>query len=279
MIKFSLVVPTRDRVEELKFLLISLANQTVLDFELIIVDQNTDDRLVPILATFPYAEKVQHVKSAPTGASCARNIGLARASGEIIAFPDDDCWYPKDILENVTRWFKESPSYDILALTSRDETGRKTGNRWHVPHCDLTSINIFRTSAAYTFFIRANTEKYNIQFDEAIGPGSGTCFGASEDTDVLLSLMKQGARGRFHSAWYIGHPRKDMIAGQLGSERWRKYGHGMGRVLGKHSLLLLWFSFVILDFGRALVLILAGKRKPAALYASHGTGLIHSYFA
>jgi hypothetical protein len=195
----------------------------------------------------------------------------------LLAFPDDDCWYPPATLENVSRWFEKSPTYDILALTSRDEAGRKTGNRWHISSCDLAVVNIFRTSAAYTFFIRNAGERYSIHFDEAIGPGSGTCCGASEDTDVLLSLMHQGARGRFESTWYIGHPRKDMIAGQLAEDRWLAYGYGMGRVLGKHSLLFLWGCFVALDFTRALALVILGKRRPASLYAAHGKGLLFSY--
>jgi hypothetical protein len=70
-----------------------------------------------------------------------------------------------------------------------------------------------------------------------------------------------------------------MIVGQLSNDRWRRYGHGMGRVLGKHSLFFLWGAFVALDFARALMLALLGKRKPASLYASHGMGILQSYFA
>ena len=50
--RFSLIVATLGRTAELRRLLESLAVQTHQDFEVIVVDQNTDDRVSQILAPF-----------------------------------------------------------------------------------------------------------------------------------------------------------------------------------------------------------------------------------
>ena len=86
----------------------SIVNQNRSDIEIIIVDQNDDERIVPLLEALPnelpsciYRQKEKNV-------SAARNAGLDAASGEIIAFPDDDCWYPPDLLNQVDDWFREN---------------------------------------------------------------------------------------------------------------------------------------------------------------------------
>ena len=53
----------------------------------------------------------------------ARNAGLAAASGEIIAFPDDDCWYPVDLLNRIDDWFNANSQYAVLAVGALDNDG------------------------------------------------------------------------------------------------------------------------------------------------------------
>ena len=69
-IKFSLILATVDRVTELERFLDSLDRQTFRDFELFVVDQNTDDRLVPILAS--YRRALYHQASAQRAGALAR---------------------------------------------------------------------------------------------------------------------------------------------------------------------------------------------------------------
>ena len=70
-IRISLVLATVGRTEELTNLLRSLAGQTCQSFELIVVDQNSDDRLVPILQGAQCGVGIKHLRSLP---------GLSRAS-------------------------------------------------------------------------------------------------------------------------------------------------------------------------------------------------------
>jgi glycosyltransferase involved in cell wall biosynthesis len=258
------------------------------DIELIIVDQNEDDRLVPILSGWSAqvdATKVcskgmfelRHIRS-ERGLSRARNVGLRHCNGEIVAFPDDDCCYPPDTLSNVDEWFRSNPGYDILSLTSRDQSGILSGNKWHSASCDLAPVNIFRTSQSYTYFVRRTPAAQSLLFDEGLGIGSKTRFGSGEDTDFLLAAMNLGMKGRFFAGWHVVHPCKDVRHGGITKERFYSYGLGMGRVQGKYSLLWLWLAFIGYDFSRALLMLCLGKKMRASLWFAHGRGLMHAYF-
>jgi glycosyltransferase involved in cell wall biosynthesis len=286
MPRFSLVVATIARTRELGRLLESLAEQTMRDFELIVVDQNTDDRLRPMIRQWSPERPakpgmpcgfipLQYLRSAP-GASRARNVGIEASSGEILAFPDDDCWYRPDTLERVDQWFRHNPPYGILSLGCRDEHGQKSGNHWWQAECDLAWTNIFRTSGTCCFFVRRPSDQFPLQFDESLGPGAGTRFGSAEDTDFLVTLMGHGIRGRFHSALSIGHPSRN---GFVDSHRAERYGAGFGRVLGKHRKTALFCAFVAFDFGRAAVHAVLGRRRRASELYFHGKGLASAYFS
>jgi glycosyltransferase involved in cell wall biosynthesis len=289
MPRFSLVLATLGRTSEVECFLASLQAQSSGDVQLIVVDQNEDDRLVPILSRWSAqlnATKVcgeggidlLHIRSEP-GLSRARNVGLSHCTGEIVAFPDDDCMYPPDTLSNVSDWFRNHPGYDILSLTSRDQSGVLSGNKWHAGSCDLAPINIFRTSQSYTYFVKRTAQAQSLLFDEGLGVGSRTRFGSGEDTDFLLTAMDRGMKGRFLSAWHVVHPCKDVRHGGITEERFYSYGLGMGRVQGKHSLLWLWLAFLGYDFGRAFLMLCLGKKMRASLWFAHGKGLMQAYYA
>ena len=278
MPRFSLIVATKGRVDELQRLLSSLLTQEPADYELIIVDQNADDRLATVISAFPEQCRLRYIRCEP-GVSRARNLGIAAATGQILSFPDDDCWYLPDTLHNVDRWFREHPAYGILSVTSRDDNGVRSGNRWAVESCDLSSLNVFRASATYTFFVNRAGKAHDLWFDENIGPGCGNAVLSGEDTDYVLSALDRGVKGRFYAKWYIGHPRKDIIGGFITRERAYGYGFGMGTVEGKHGLLLLVIASAGYDFVRAALVLLLGRRLPASLWLAHGRGAIAGYRA
>jgi glycosyltransferase involved in cell wall biosynthesis len=115
MPRFSLIVATRDRTSELSRFIASLRSNSLQDFELIVVDQNDDDRLGSILADALPFDQLRVIRC-PIGVSRARNAGLDAARGEILAFPDDDCWYPNDILQSVSTWFESHPAKGMLSV-------------------------------------------------------------------------------------------------------------------------------------------------------------------
>src|SRR5215218_759571 len=106
--RFSLVLATVGRTDELRRFLAHLDTQTHREFELVVVDQNKDERLKPILEPYRGKFPILHLPS-EQGLSRARNVGIEHARGDVIGFPDDDCWYPPDLLAYIATFLERHP--------------------------------------------------------------------------------------------------------------------------------------------------------------------------
>ena len=115
---FDLVVATVDRVTELGSLFESLEQQTHRAFRVLLVDQNDDDRIEEVLRDRD-SLNVEHLRS-KRGLSVARNAALGTIEAQLVAFPDDDCILPYDLLERVARRFAADSTID--GLTGRAVT-------------------------------------------------------------------------------------------------------------------------------------------------------------
>jgi glycosyltransferase involved in cell wall biosynthesis len=269
MPRFSLVIPTLGRTTEVTEVFASIVNQNRRDIEMIVVDQNDDDRLVPLIEALPPDIAIRHIRLKEKSLSMARNAGLAVASGEIIAFPDDDCWYPSDLLNRVDNWFRANSQYAVLAVGALDNEGLSSGNRWLQDACDISPLNAMRTTFASSLFISALQATRTLRFDPKLPAG--------EETDFILRLLATGLRGRFDRALHIHHPRRDMLSGTVSRERARKYGAGMGMVVRRHSLVLVWCGLLIYDLARALLVSARGQFVDARFCLAHTTGLFRGF--
>jgi len=277
MLSFSLITATIERTTELDSLFQSIASQNYPNVECIIVDQNQDNRVQEVSDRWKDFLHLRILHSLP-GLSKARNIGLAVAKGDILAFPDDDCWYTPSLLENVADWFESHPEFDILTVGAKDADGVSSGNRWIQDQCEIRPSNAFRTTFSSTIFIRRTAASRDLLFDESLGVGSWSRFRCGEETDYILNLLKCGTRGHFSRTWSIGHPKRDMLSGQIDGSRATGYGLGMGRVLRKHSLSLLAAGFVTYDLARSLIVAAKGSLDGAELCMNHAQGIVEGYF-
>jgi glycosyltransferase involved in cell wall biosynthesis len=186
----SLIVTTRHRTEELHRLLASLEAQSYKAFEVIVVDQNKDKRLVDVLAQHNRLN-IRHLESG-AGASRGRNVGLRDAVGDIIAFPDDDCWYPEHLLASVVDWFEEHTGFDGLVTAIRSPKGRLMLPKF-APRRGPTNRNtVIRCLMAVNMFLRIRLVKAVGLFREGLGPGSTTPYHSGEDLDYGLRASEKG---------------------------------------------------------------------------------------
>jgi glycosyltransferase involved in cell wall biosynthesis len=102
----SVIIPTYNRGWVVQEAIDSVLDQDFRDYELIVVDDGSNDNTREILAT--YAEAITVLKQPNQGVSAARNSGIAAASGQLVAFLDsDDLWLPGKLSSQV-KFFKEN---------------------------------------------------------------------------------------------------------------------------------------------------------------------------
>lgn len=92
----SVVIPTYNRAAQVERAIDSVLAQTFSDLEAIVVDDgSTDGTAAALAARYGDDSRVRIVASKHGGVAVARNVGLDRATGSIIAFLDsDDRWQP-----------------------------------------------------------------------------------------------------------------------------------------------------------------------------------------
>lgn len=230
----SMVVATLGRFAELDILMASLAAFRRRDFEIIVVDQNPDERLVDLLARWQGDLDIKHLRPKIKGLSRARNLGAADAKGEWLLFPDDDCWYAPDFLDRFEALVTRHPA-DFYCGRSVNAAGETIMVRFPEEAQAVRRENVWTTLIEWVFFVRRSTFEKSQGFDERLGVGAGTPWGACEGPDFVLNLLSSNATGFFEPSLTGHHP--DERAAAPSPESIRKmqaYGAGLGYVMKKH---------------------------------------------
>lgn len=226
--KISYILPTicQDMIG-IKALVQSISIQKDHDHEIIIVDQSKNF-CCEQLKSFP---NVIYIKSNVQGLSHCRNIGLSQAQGDIIAFPDDDCFYDETTINIVLSTFTENPKIDII-LGRQVDPNTNSSPKFQGDVSDNVSIkklNYYGNSV--TIFVRCLSDNFkSITFDERFG--AGTYFGSHEETDYLLQHLKYGANILYQPDIIIYH----LIDGYSDWEKDKtiSYARGMGAYYKKN---------------------------------------------
>lgn len=236
--KFSLVMATLGRSDEIKIFLDSLKSQNYKNFELIIVDQNENHILRNIIDSYKDNFYINHIRIREKGLSLARNVGIKYATGDIIAFPDDDCAYSEGILSFIVDFFKENEKFNFLTFRLRDkESGEDANLKWYDYNVEINYKNIFRTVISPAIFIKIKSRD-DVFFDENLGVGRK--FGSGEETDMILELLHRGYKGMFLNDYIVYHPNKIEPIEKIYS-----YGLGYGATIKKQVKLRDGSGFVL----------------------------------
>ncbi len=232
-VKISLVVATLGRTVQLDRLFESLARQDFTDFEVIVVDQNPDDRLEYLVKrswAFPLSRI--HTPNA-RGLSRARNAGWKVAKGELVIFPDDDCWYPPWLLSRGTKLLAASQG-DVLTGRAADESGRDINGRYSKAPHRVDRSNVWISGIEWVMLFRKSALQAVKGFDEEIGVGASTPWQACEGQDILLRILDKGLTCHFDPTFFGHHMEFDQLAPKAMQAKGREYGRGLGYVLRVH---------------------------------------------
>ncbi len=107
MSEISIVLPVYNSEKSIENTIKSVINQTYKDFELIIVDDGSNDGSSDICKSFLKDYKnIKYIKIKNSGVGQARNIGISKATGKYIMFLDSDDIYVENILESLIKEMK-----------------------------------------------------------------------------------------------------------------------------------------------------------------------------
>ena len=279
--RISLIISTIGRSEELRKLFDSLVRQTLTPFEIIIVDQNVDHRLAFVINDYEELLPIRRIHTpGQLGVCRGRNIGWQSSSGELLLFPDDDCWYPVDFLERAVSILIETGA-DIVSGRSADETGRSINGRFENTPCWIDRKTVWTTQIEWTVLIDRVVLNVTGGFNETLGPGAGTPWGGNEIQDLSLKAMKAGFQQFYDPTLYAHH--KSMLTqnpDKILRKKGRFYARGMGRVLRIHGYgiqhAVYWALRPLARITEAILLI----RFKCALYQKEiSIGRLEGYFA
>ena len=114
MMRFSVILPVHNRADVLGRAIQSVLDQHLKNFELIVVDDGSNDGSVAV-AKLPADPRIRIIELGENrGGNAARNAGIRAAQAPLIAFLDsDDVYLPKK-LERVAAEFEWHPELDLL---------------------------------------------------------------------------------------------------------------------------------------------------------------------
>ena len=112
----SVIMPAYNRADVIGMAIMSVLNQSYQNFELIVIDDGSDDQTCNVVKELFSQHPEKNTKliraSSNGGVSAARNLGLAKAKGELIAYLDSDNEWYEDYLLLVNAAFYENPMAD-----------------------------------------------------------------------------------------------------------------------------------------------------------------------
>jgi glycosyltransferase involved in cell wall biosynthesis len=232
-LSFDLVVPTVGRTRELEVMVESVRRQGYPRVRLLVVDQNRDARATDVLDRFRDTVDIVRLPTDPCGTSVAKNLGLERVTADVVAFPDDDCWYPDGLLRDLATRFASDPGLGGLTMPLRDAEGRLANGRWASESARVTRTSVWGRAVAAGIFYRREAARAAGSFDEELGPGSGLWL-AGEETDQLIRVLDAGYRVEYDVTLHVHHPDPERDSQDYPLERWTAYAAAMGHVMRKH---------------------------------------------
>lgn len=184
----SIVMPTYNYGKFITTSIKSVLNQTYPNFELIIVDNYSEDNTEGVVQSFS-DDRIKYFKFANHGVIAAsRNYAIKKATGEFIAFLDsDDIWYENKLKEIIGEFY-QNLEVDFICHAEnwvyKDQSDRKVRvkNRPWVDYQDLLfNGNCISTSATVVRSSIVNDELFSEKKE----------FVGAEDYELWLRLSKK----------------------------------------------------------------------------------------
>lgn len=209
--KFSVIIPVYNRPDEVEELLASLVRQTYTQFEVLIIEDGSEDRCKHIVESFSHKLDIRYFYKENSGQGFSRNYGFKQAIGDFFVVFDSDCIIPDHYFETVNSFLQKHkvdayggpdrahPSFSILqkaisySMTSPFTTGGIRGNKRH----------------AGTFHPRSFNMGISKEVFEETGGYKITRMG--EDIEFSLRIIEHGFHTALITDAFVYHKRRTNL--------------------------------------------------------------------
>lgn len=208
MKKYTVIVPVFNRPQEVDELLQSLAAQSCKDFEVLIVEDGSQQDCKAVLKRYEKDLPIQYFYKENTGPGDSRNFGMARAKGEWLLFFDSDCLIPPQYFEALEAHLAV---HDLDAFGGADDSH---------PSFSITqkAINYSMTSFLTTGGIRGKKNNldrfqprsFNMGIKRKVYEtvGGFSDIHPGEDPDLSYRIMDAGFKVGFVPTAFVYHKRR-----------------------------------------------------------------------
>jgi len=195
-VAISVIIATKNRPEDVTACLRSVANNTFRSYEVLLIDQSANTRTKQAVSMLRMP-KVRYIHISKAGKSLALNTGLTQASGQIVAFTDDDCLVDDTWLTGIHTWFTRHP--DAMGvfgstLATRPQKGRVCPATFSRPKDVLINDPFI---IHYTALGDGNNMSFRKSATDTVGPfatwlGPGTVAMSAEISDYVFRMLLHG---------------------------------------------------------------------------------------
>lgn len=225
-VRLSVIICTRHRPQSLKNCLETLLNGPDRDFELIVVDNapgNNDTQLV--VQQFP---QVRYVREDRKGLDIARNTGARTATGDIVAYTDDDVRIPSNWITNLKACFADPLIMAVtglvipLSLDTRAQytfekkwgfnkgyLPRRFNHQYFLDHLTY-GVPAWDIGAGANMAFKREAFLVAGLFDERLDVGAAGCSG---DSEMWHRILAEGWDCRYIPELYVLHEHRSTGAG------------------------------------------------------------------
>lgn len=204
MTRVSVIIPTFNRLHDLRAVLAALEGQTFRDFEVLVVDNGSTDGTEAALRVWPGPLCLHYLRITPAGPAGARNHGIAAAKGTLLAFVDSDVELAPDWLALTVAEMDRNPGLSAvggLVIYANDRgivnayggTMSRIGLAWDAEEGQpRTAI----TAPAERLWINCSAMLARAELVRAAGGFDGRFFYGYEDTDLGWRMTAIGGPAR-----------------------------------------------------------------------------------
>lgn len=183
---FSIIIPTLNEEKYLPLLLKDLAEQTFTNFEVILVDGNSDDKTVELAKEFSDKLRLKIITSKKRNVAHQRNLGGDAALAQWLIFFDADNRLPPYLLQGVRYQLDKNPDTDVFTCWMKPDSNLLG---------DVSLVQSFNLSIEVSFLIK-NYSAFGAFIGVRKSIFSKHTFNESirvlEDTVFVRGLAKKG---------------------------------------------------------------------------------------